>query len=102
MYTQPEDGSANKRQRKMTDEGRGYRKEILDKKRANILSRIIRISSEVDVFLYFHQTRITVKEELSQLSDIFKLIEDINQMMIELDDNFTEETWFTNNHEKVF
>ena len=32
MCTQPEDDRTNKRQRKMTDEGRGYRKEILDKK----------------------------------------------------------------------
>ena len=45
---------------------------------------------------------VTVKEQLAQLSDIFKLIEDINQEMIELDDNYTEELWFTDIDEKVF
>ena len=44
---------------------------------------------------------VTVKEELTQLNDIFKLIEDINQEMIELDDNGTE-LWFTGIDEKVF
>ena len=29
-----------------------------------------------------HQNDVTVKEELAQLSDLFKLIEDINQEMI--------------------
>ena len=36
-----------------------------------------------------------MKEKLAHLSDIFKLIEDINQEMIELDNNYTEELWFT-------
>ena len=88
--------------------GRGYRKEILDKKRTNLMPRIIRKSSEIDVLLYSHQNDVTVKEqlavieELAQLSDIFKLIEDINQEMIKLDDDYTEQLWFTDIDEKVF
>ena len=97
-----EAGNMNKRQRKITDNGREYRKQILDKKRTNLVSRIIRISSEIDVLLYSHQNGVTVKKQLAQLSDIFKLIEDINQEMIELDDNYTEELWFTDIDEKVF
>ena len=50
------------------------------------MPRIIGKSSEIDVLL-----DVTVKEQLNQLSDIFKLIEDMNQEMIELDDNYTEE-----------
>ena len=38
---------------------------------------------------------VTVKEELAQLSDIFKLIEDINQKMIELDDKDIDEKMFS-------
>ena len=100
---QPEEaGNMDKRERKVTDKGREYRKEILDKKRTNLVSRIIRKSSEIDVLLYSHQNDVIVKEQLAQLSDIFKLIEDINQEMIELDDNYTEELWFTDIDEKVF
>ena len=44
-----------------------------------------------------------MKEELGQLSNLFKLTEYINQEMIELDDtNYTEELWFTDIDEKVF
>ena len=46
-----ETGSMDKCQRKMTDEVREYRKGILDKKRTNLVSRIIRKSSEIDVLL---------------------------------------------------
>ena len=80
---------------KMTDKVRKYKREILVKKRTNLVSRIIRKFSEIDVLLYSHQNEVTVKEQLAQLSDIFKLIEDINQEIIELDDNYTEELWFT-------
>ena len=41
-----EAGSMDKRQRKMTEKGREYRKEILDKKRTNLVSRIIRKYSQ--------------------------------------------------------
>ena len=99
----PEEASSmDKRQRKMTNKGREYRKEFLGKKRTNLVSRIIRKSSEIDVLLYSHQNDVAVKEELAQLNDIFKLVEDINQEMIELDDNYTEELWFTDIDEKVF
>ena len=77
----------DKRQRKMTDKGREYRKEILDKKRTNLVSRIIRKSSEIDVLLYSHQNDVNVKDQLAQLSEILNLIEDINQEMIKLDEN---------------
>ena len=66
------------------------------------MSIIIRKSNEIDVLLYPRQNDVTLKEELAQLSDIFKPIEDINEEMIELDDNNTEELWFTDIDEKVF
>ena len=51
------------------------------------MSRIIRKSIEIDVLLYSRQNDVTMNEELAQLNDTFKLIEDINQEMKELDDN---------------
>lgn len=46
-----ETGSTDKRLRKMIDEGREYRKAILDKKRVKLVSMIIRKSSEIEVLL---------------------------------------------------
>ena len=92
--------SMDKRQRKMTDKGREYRKEILATRRTNLVSKIMRKSSEIVVLLYCHCEReISLR---NQLSDIFKLIEEINQEIIKLDDNYTEELWFTDIDEKVF
>ena len=83
----------------MTDKGREYRKEITGKRRRNVVSRIMRKSREIVVLLYCHCEReISLR---NQLSDIFNLIEEINQEVIELDENYTEELWFTHIDEKV-
>ena len=67
-----------------------------------MVSRIDRKMSDVDVLLYTHENDVTVKEELQQLNDIFKLIDNINQETIELDDNYTEDIWFSDIDDKVF
>ena len=54
------------------------------------------------ILLYYHQNDVFSKEELAQLIDMFKLIEDVNQEMTELDDNYTEQLWFSDIDEKVF
>ena len=43
-----------------------------------------------------------MKEELQQLNDVFKLIDEINQEMTELYDNYTEGMWFSDIDDKVF
>ena len=57
--------------------------------------------NNVNVFLYTHKNDVTLKEELQQLNDVFKLIDKINQEVIELDDNYTEDMWFSNIDDKV-
>ena len=54
------------------------------------------------ILLYYHQNDVFSREELAQLIDMFKLIEDVNQEMTELDDNYTEQLWFADIDEKVF
>ena len=73
----------------------------MTRRERNLVPRIIKKSSEIDILLYSHQNNVTVKKELALLSDIFKLIEGINQEMIELDDNYTEDLWFTDIDETV-
>ena len=78
----------------MTANGREYRKTVLYNKMTSLVSRITRKSSEIEDLLYSHQNEITVKEKLSQLSDIFKLIEEINQGMIEVADDTLKDCGF--------
>ena len=58
--------------------------------------------SDIDVLLYTHDNDVTVKEEQKQLNDVFKLIDEINQDMIALDDNYTEDMGFSDIDDKVF
>ena len=87
-----------------TDTGKRKRTflSILDKKKKALVSRVNRKMSNIDVLLYTHENDTTVKEELQQLNDVFKLIEEINQEMIELDDNYTEDMWFSEIDDKFF
>ena len=84
-----------KRKRTSTEKGKRFRVSILDKKKKALVSSINRKLNDVDVLLYTHENDVTVKEELQQLNDVFKLIEEINQEMIEGDDNYTEYMWFS-------
>ena len=55
LKAHPEEaGSMDKWQRKMADKGREYKQESLGKKRTNLVSKIIRKSSDIDVLLYSH------------------------------------------------
>ena len=92
----------NRLQRTLTEKGREYRISILDKKKSSLVSRIIRKSSEIDDLMYSYQNATTVKEELAQLNDIYKLIVEINDEMTEIDVNYSEELWFAEIDEKVF
>ena len=96
------DIDTGKQKRTLTEKGKQYRVSILDKKKKALVSRINRKMSDVDVLLYTHKTDVTMKEELQQLNDVFKLIDEINQEMIELDDNHTENMWFSDIDDKVF
>lgn len=51
--------------------------------------------SDVDVFLYTHENDITLKEELQQLNDVVKLLDEINQEMAELDDSYSKDMLFS-------
>ena len=53
-------------------------------------------------FLYTHENDVMMKELLQQLNNVFKLIDEINQEMIELYDNYTEDIWFSDIDDKVF
>ena len=57
--------------------------------------------SYIDVLLYTHDNDVKVKEEQKQLNDVFKLRDEINQRMIALDDNYTEDMWFSDIDDKV-
>ena len=61
-----EAGCTDNCQRKMSDKEKEYRKRVIEKKRENQVSRIIRKSNEIDVLLYPHQNDVTVKQKLSQ------------------------------------
>ena len=92
-----------KRHRKtLTLKEREYRISILEKKKSSLVFRITRKLSETNDLLYSYQNPTTVKEELVQLNNIYKLILEINDEMTEIDVNYSEELWFAKIDEKVF
>ena len=69
----------SKKNRKMTEKGRQYRLAVLEKRRAKLVARSIRKSSEIDDTMYSYQNSITVKEELAQLNDMFRMLVEIHE-----------------------
>ena len=73
-----DDIDTEKWKRTLTKKGKQYRASILDRKKKALVSRINRKMSDIDVLLYTHENNVTVKQELQQLNDVFKLIDEIN------------------------
>ena len=91
-----------KRSRKMTERGRQYRLAVLEKRWAKLVARTIRNSSEIDDLIYSHQNSITVKEELTQLSDMFRMLVDIHEKQEEIDEEYDDNIRFDDLDQKVF
>ena len=64
-----------KRKSTLTEKGKQYRVSILNKNKKALVSRSNRKMNGIDVLLYTHESDVTVKEELQQLNDVFKLID---------------------------
>ena len=75
----------------MTEKGRENRLFTLDNKRAKLVSRLLRKSSEIDDLKYAYQNSITVKENLAQLNDMFKMLVDIHEEFEQTDKEYTNE-----------
>ena len=91
-----------KRQPKMTEKGREYCLSTLENKHARLISRLLRKSSEIDDLMYSYQNSITVKEELAQLNDMFKMLVDIHEEFKQIDKEYTDDIWFDDIDQKVF
>ena len=74
----------------------------LEKKRAKLVSRLLRKSSEIDDLMYSYQNSITVKEELAQLNYMLKMLVDIHEEFEQIDKDYTNNIWFDNIDQKVF
>ena len=90
-----------KRQVKMTEK-RSIRWLFLEKKRSKLISREIRMSSEIDDLMYSSQNGIAVKEELEQLNDMFKMLVEIHEELENIDDQYTDKLWFEDIDLKLF
>ena len=91
-----------KRLRKLTEKGREYRLSTLENKRAKLVSRLLRKSSEIDDLMYSYQNSITVKEELAQLNSMFKMLVDIHEEFEQIEKEYTDDIWFDDIDQKVF
>ena len=91
-----------KRNRKMTEKGRQYQLAVLEKRRAKLVARTIRKSSEIDDLMYSYQTSITVKEELAQLNDISRMLVEMHEGQEEINEEYDDEIWFVNMDQKIF
>ena len=83
-----------KRNHKMTKKAKQYRLAVLEKRQAMMVVRTIKKSIEIDDFVYSYQNSITVKEELMQLNDMFRMLVEIHEENEEINEEYGDEIWF--------
>ena len=86
----------------MTENGIQYQLAVLEKRQAKLVARVIRKSSEIEDLMYSYQNSITVKEELAQLNDVFKMLVEIHEEQEEIDEEYDDEIWFDDIDQKIF
>ena len=91
-----------KRQVKLTEKGKKYKMVLLERRRSNLVPRVVRKLSEIDDLMYSFQNGITVKEELQQLNDVFKILIEIHEESENCDNQYTDQLWFEDIDQKVF
>ena len=91
-----------KRNYTMTEKGRQYQLAVLKKRQAKLVARTIRKSSEIDYLMYSYQNSITLKEELAQLSNTFRMLVEIHEEQEEIDEEYDNEIWFDDMDQKIF
>ena len=83
-----------KRQVKLTEKGKEYKMALLEKRRSKLVSIVIRNPSETDNLMHSCQNFITLKEELQQLNDMFKMLVEIHEELANIHNQYTDELWF--------
>ena len=86
----------------MTEKGREYCLSTLENKRTRLVSRLLKKSSEIDDLMYSYHNSITVKEELAQLNDMFKMLVDIHKGFGKIDKEYIDDPWLDDIDQKVF
>ena len=66
--------SRTRKERQVTEKGRQYQINLLLEKRTKMVARLQRKVRAIDDLLYSSGNHVTVKEELQQYSDLFKLL----------------------------
>ena len=91
-----------KRNRKMKEKGRQSQLAVLEKRRAKLVTRTTRISNEIDNLKYSYQNSVTVKKELAQVNNMFRMLVETHKEQEEIDEEYDDEIWFDNMDQKVF
>ena len=93
------------RARQLTEKGRKYQAELVLEKRTKAMTRLQRKTRAIDDLLYSGTNHVTVKEELGQYLDIFKLLSTYHEEYCELvdaDDQKDQANWFDDLNQDVF
>ena len=91
--------------KQLTEKGRKYQAELVLEKRTEAMRRLQRKARVIDGLLYSATNHVTVKEELGQYSDIFKLLSTYHEEYCELvdaDDQKDQANWFDDLDQDVF
>ena len=74
---------------------------LLEERRKRLTKRILTQSGEMNEMLNSHKNYVTVKKEMMQFDDKFKMLVEVHEEMLELQGCFNEATWFGDINEKV-
>ena len=99
---QSKTNKGSQRLRKQTEKGAAYRLSILEERKKKLTKKIYRQSGEINDLLRSNQNYTTVKEQMLLFDDVFQMLIEVHQDMVDIRKDAEEEAWFAEIDEQVF
>ena len=99
---QSKTNKGSQRLRKQTEKGAAYRLSILEERKKKLTKKTYSQSGEINDLLRSNQNYITVKEQMLLFDDVFQMLIEVHQDMVDIRKDAEEETWFAEIDEQVF
>ena len=92
----------SRRLRKLNEKGKQYKVSMLEEKKLDLIKRLMKKSSGIDELLLSQHNTSAVKNELNGFDDMFNMLFEVHQEMMEIDKDYSSKLWFNDIDEHAF
>ena len=91
----------SRRLRKLNEKGKQYKFSMLEEKKLDLIKGLMKKSNGIDELLLSQHNTSAVRNELNGFDDMFNMLFEVHQEMMEIDKDYSSKLWFDDIDEHV-